>query len=229
MSAALAGVTAGLASGPVAAAVAAVYALTGVVVYANRQRDAAHATAFRSELAGVAAAAADLRAGADPAAATRDFLPIDSDAEPPKPTAARDSDRAHAISLPTRPDDGDGLPRRVEAADLLRHRVEAAVRLAQETGAPLADLLDRLEHDGRVAERARVSAATQATGAQATAWLLAALPLAGIAFGQGIGANPAHVVLHTPFGAACACGAMAFQLSGLAWVRRLAGSIMDAA
>jgi tight adherence protein B len=228
VSAALAGSIAGLAAGPVAAVVAAVYALTGVVVYAARQRDAANATEFRSALAGVAAAAADLRAGGEPAAAMRDFWPVGADTESSAPIAAHVSDRPHAISLPARPDGADGLPR-MDAADVLRRRAEAAVRLAQETGAPLADLLDRLEHDGRVAERARVSAATQAAGAQATAWLLAALPLAGIAFGQGIGADPAHVVLHTPIGAACAGGAMAFQLSGLAWVRRLASSITDAA
>ncbi|HZD98731.1 MAG TPA: hypothetical protein VE132_11310 [Micromonosporaceae bacterium] len=115
------------------------------------------------------------------------------------------------------------------AADSLSRRVGAALRVADDTGAPLADLLDRLETDGRTLARARASASAQASGAQATAWLLAALPAAGIALGTGVGADPVHVLLRTPLGAACAGGAMTFQMAGLAWTHRLANSIKEAA
>lgn len=114
-------------------------------------------------------------------------------------------------------------------ADSMSRRVDAALRVAEDTGAPLADLLDRLETDGRTLGRARASATAQASGAQATAWLLAALPAAGIALGTGVGADPVHVLLRTPLGAACAGGAMTFQIVGLAWTQRLADSIKDAA
>jgi tight adherence protein B len=115
------------------------------------------------------------------------------------------------------------------SAEALAHRVDAAVRVADDTGAPLAALLDRLESDSRTVARARASAAAQAAGAHATAWLLAGLPAAGLALGAGIGANPIHVLLHTPLGAACAGGAVVFQIAGLAWTQRLATSIRDAA
>jgi tight adherence protein B len=115
------------------------------------------------------------------------------------------------------------------AASSMSRRVAAALRVAEDTGAPLAELLDRLETDGRTLARARAAATAQASGAQATAWLLAALPAAGIALGTGVGADPVDVLLRTPLGAACAGGAMTFQMLGVAWTGRLANSIKDAA
>jgi len=97
----------------------------------------------------------------------------------------------------------------------------AVERLADQTGAPAADLVDRIEADARAVDRARASAAAQAAGAQATALLLAALPLGGIALGYGIGADPLRVLLHTPLGAACAAGAVFLQCAGLLWADRL--------
>jgi tight adherence protein B len=120
------------------------------------------------------------------------------------------------------------LARGGDVADL-SSRVDAATRVADESGAPLADLLERLEGEGRTLSRARGAAAAQASGAQATAWLLAALPAGGVALGEGVGTDPLHVLLHTPIGAACAGGAMVFQVAGLTWVHRLAASIMESA
>ncbi|OJF12358.1 hypothetical protein [Couchioplanes caeruleus] len=97
----------------------------------------------------------------------------------------------------------------------------AAERLAERTGAPTADLIERIEADARAAGRARAGAAAQAAGAQATAILLAALPLGGIALGYGIGVDPLHILLHTPTGAACAAGAALLQTAGLLWADRL--------
>jgi tight adherence protein B len=95
-------------------------------------------------------------------------------------------------------------------------------RLAERTGAPAADLVERIEADARAADRAAASAAAQAAGAQATALLLAALPVGGIGLGLAIGADPVHVLLHTPIGAACAIGAVVLQSAGLLWAERLA-------
>ncbi|SDZ35631.1 tight adherence protein B [Micromonospora pattaloongensis] len=105
--------------------------------------------------------------------------------------------------------------------DRLTRLTRAAATLAEQTGAPLADLLDRIEADARAMDRAVATAAAQAAGARATAWLLAALPVGGIALGYGIGADPLRVLLHTPVGAACAIGAIGLQLAGLAWANRL--------
>jgi tight adherence protein B len=97
----------------------------------------------------------------------------------------------------------------------------AAVRLADRTGAPLAELLERVEADARTADRGVAAAAAQAAGARATAWLLAALPLGGIGLGYAIGVDPVAVLLHTPVGGGCALAAVALQIGGLLWAERL--------
>jgi tight adherence protein B len=98
---------------------------------------------------------------------------------------------------------------------------DAVWRLAEHTGAPAAELVERIEADARAADRAMASAAAQSAGAQATAVLLAALPLGGIALGYGIGVDPLAVLLHTALGAACAIGAVLLQCAGLLWADRL--------
>ncbi|MFC7482252.1 type II secretion system F family protein [Luedemannella flava] len=111
------------------------------------------------------------------------------------------------------------------AAELTRdvaHRVAAAVTLAERTGAPLAAVLDRLDQQLRAALRLRSTVAAQAAGARASAWLLAVLPLAGVALGPVMGVSPGAVLLGTPLGAGCLLGAVALQLGGLAWAARLA-------
>ena len=113
------------------------------------------------------------------------------------------------------------LPAPGPAQDPLWSRVTAASVVAERTGAPLADVIERIEADARSADRAEAAAAAQLAGARATAWLLAGLPAGGIALGYAIGADPLAVLLHTPVGAACAVGAVALQLAGLAWANRL--------
>ncbi|MGW5558488.1 type II secretion system F family protein [Micromonospora sp. NPDC003944] len=110
--------------------------------------------------------------------------------------------------------DGDG-------ADRLRQLTSAAVRLADRTGAPLAELVERIEADARATDRGFAAAAAQAAGARATAWLLAALPIGGIGLGYGIGVDPMAVLLHHTVGGACAIAAVALQVVGLLWAERL--------
>ncbi|GIG90910.1 type II secretion system F family protein [Plantactinospora endophytica] len=112
----------------------------------------------------------------------------------------------------------------VDGPDRLAGLARAAVRLAEETGAPLADLVERIEADARAMDRGLAAAEAQAAGARATAWLLAGLPAGGIALGYGIGVDPLAILLHTPIGAACAVGAIILQLAGLAWAARLGGA-----
>jgi tight adherence protein B len=110
----------------------------------------------------------------------------------------------------------------LDAVPLVRDRVRTAWRVADVTGAPLADLLDRLEVDLRSLERVRLAAAAHAAGTRATAGLLVVLPVAGIAVGYGMGADPLRVLLHTPVGAACAAIGVLLQVAGIVWSNRLA-------
>jgi tight adherence protein B len=204
-----------VAAGPVAAGALGTYAALaarGVLRrWAGRERAAARARTLDE----VGALAADLRAG----------LP----AAVPAPTAvgstAAPVGSAGAVDL-AGPVDPVSSPASAGSPEVVRLRelVAAAWRLAERTGAPVADLVDRIEADARAADRARASTAAQAAGARATALLLAGLPAGGIALGYAIGADPLQVLLHTPLGAACVAGALLLQLGGLAWADRLAGS-----
>lgn len=191
----LVAIAVGSSGGPVAALVAGVYAGVAVTVVASTRRARSRTRSAAAALDLVAAIAADLRAGADPAVAVVAALPA-----------------VRATGL---------------HGQILADRIGAATRVAETVGARLADLLERLESDARALAAAQSRATAQAAGAQATAWLLAALPIAGLALGFGIGVNPVQVLFHTKPGAACAVAAVAFQVSGLAWTNRLATSILD--
>ncbi|MFY1618903.1 hypothetical protein [Micromonospora sp. WMMD736] len=114
---------------------------------------------------------------------------------------------------------GAGAP--VNGVDRLRDLTSAAVRLADRTGAPLAELIERIEADARATDRGLAAAAAQAAGARATAWLLAALPIGGIGLGYGIGVDPLAVLLHDTVGGVCAVLAVGLQIVGLFWAERL--------
>ncbi len=100
-------------------------------------------------------------------------------------------------------------------------RVAEAIDVTESSGAPLADVLDRLDHHLRAVERANTAATAQAAGARASAVLLAALPLAGVGLGYLISVDPLRVLLHTSLGAACLAAATILQLAGVAWAVRL--------
>lgn len=202
------GTGAGIGFGPVAAVVAAGYGGLAIHVVLRRRTTAAARRALVAALDGVAALVGDLRAGVTPGSALGAALPLLIGARP------RTGGWASV-------DDLDGHGDRTPRGQVLT-RLVAAWRLADQTGAPLADVLERAEAEVRGAERIRALAAAHAASAQATAVLLAALPLAGVALGYGIGADPVAVLFGTPVGGACAIAAVALQLAGLAWARRLA-------
>jgi tight adherence protein B len=190
-----------LAAGPVAAVLAGTYLALGARALVRRSVGRGRAVARSQALDDLGALAADLRAGLPPG---------DLELGAPRSGAA-----TPAFPAPSAP---------APSADLLRLRelTEAVWRLAERTGAPVAELVERIEADARAADRARASAAAQAAGARATAMLLAGLPAGGIALGYAIGVDPMRVLLHSPLGAACAGGALILQLGGLAWADRLA-------
>lgn len=196
-----AGLAASTVAGPVAGAIAATY--SGIAAHvALGQRAARVATRERRHrLDDLCAMAADLRAGLPPPPGA---IPI-----PAGPRSGEDrSDRL-------------GRSRRHDSMDRIDNLVRAAALLAERTGAPLADLLDRIEADARATDRGLAAADAQAAGARATAWLLAVLPTGGIALGYAIGVDPLEVLLHTPVGAGCAVAALLLQLGGLFWSNRL--------
>jgi tight adherence protein B len=97
--------------------------------------------------------------------------------------------------------------------------VGAAWRLADRTGAPLAQTLDSVV-DG-LRRRADAAAALDAelAGPRATARLLAVLPLVGLGLGQLIGAHPLQVLVTTGLGRSCAAGGLLLLGAGQLWMR----------
>ncbi len=179
-------------AGPVAGAVLATYGATATSL---AHRAGLRRTEARSRVAAVAAVsmlAAELRAGIDVGSAM--------------------AEAERCLIGPTVVGN--------DAATVGR-RVAAAVEVAEASGAPLADVLDRLDSHLRAVDRARATAAAQAAGARASALLLAAMPVGGLSLGFLVGVDSVGVLLHTPLGSACLAGSAVLQLGGLAWAARL--------
>jgi len=194
-----------LLSGPVAALLAAAYGTLSVRALLRRAARSRASAARARSLDDLCALAADLRAGLPPATI------VDPDS----------GDARVGGLLDARPGRSPG--HRPGAAERRIVELTKAVwRLAERTGAPAAELVERIEADARAADRAHASVAAQAAGAQATALLLAALPLGGIALGYGIGVDPLQILLHTTLGGGCALGAAFLQAVGLLWADHLA-------
>ncbi|MEU6075844.1 hypothetical protein [Micromonospora sp. NPDC047074] len=192
-----------LLAGPVAAVAVGGYGTLAARALIRRQDGRYAVRARRRRLDQLCGLAADLRAG----------LPVPVAAE----RLTGDQSVDGGGSPRDRPTVGDGRG----GAGRLDRLARAAVRLADQTGAPLAELLERIEADARASDRGLAAADAQAAGARATAWLLAALPLGGIGLGYGIGVDPVSVLLHTPVGGVCAVVAIALQVAGLFWAERL--------
>jgi len=180
-----------LTGGPVAAFVLGTYATLAAAALQARLLRRRDDLARAGAIEAVGALAAELRAGCR-------------------------TETALAVSAVVTPGD-----RQTPAAAEATRRVAAAVVVSERLGAPLADLLDRVDADLRASHLLRKLIAAQTAGSQATTLLLAALPLAGLALGSAMGADPLRQLLHTPLGAACSITALALQTAGLLWVSRL--------
>lgn len=208
-------------AGPVAAVVVGAYGALAARAVLRRGLARAGQRARRHSLDQLSALAADLRAGGvlrgDRSASGN--VPHFDQPAPGGPPGGSGS--AHDPGVVPGPATDVGGPVVPPDPDRLGRLAQAAIRLADRTGAPLADLLERIEADARATDRGLAGAAAQAAGARATALLLAALPLGGIGLGYGVGVDPVEVLLHTPLGGGCAIAAVVLQSAGLLWTERL--------
>ncbi|MFF8511953.1 type II secretion system F family protein [Streptomyces sp. NPDC015492] len=97
----------------------------------------------------------------------------------------------------------------------------ACWQVAVDGGAGLAAGLDRLEAALREHREQRERLRAELAGAWATVVVLAVLPLAGIALGAALGADPLRVLLHTPAGLGCLVVGGALEAAGLWWAARI--------
>ncbi len=126
-------------------------------------------------------------------------------------------DVAVALLVPT----GSAVP------EVLRG-LAACWSVCTELGHGLAAAVDRLEQGVRAAEDQRRAVAAELAGPRATALLLAALPLGGVALAFGLGADPVAVLLHTPAGVTCLVVGLLVDLLGVRWTQALVARALAA-
>jgi len=195
-------------------------AVAGLVAWAavSNRHDRAQARQADEAVAGLLASlAAALRSGQQPRAALSGCLPVDA----PAPLAGD----LHAVSSAC----ASGAP----VTDLLRAAatqpgaeplgwLAAVWAAAEDSGAPMGEAVGRLAQAARAARARRGEAAAELAGPAASARLLAALPVLGLALGAGLGAQPLTFLTEPGWGRVVLAAGVALDALGLWWVGRLA-------
>ncbi|MFI6691564.1 type II secretion system F family protein [Streptomyces sp. NPDC050433] len=99
--------------------------------------------------------------------------------------------------------------------------VAACWRVAVDGGAGLAAGVDRLRAALRAQQDQREAMRAQLAGAWSTVVVLALLPVAGLAMGWAMGADPLNVLLHTPAGLGCLVVGGLLEAMGFWWAGRI--------
>ena len=160
----------------------------------------------------------ELRAGQPPVAGLEHCLDVWPDFEPVV-------GRGPARPPTCRPRCG-GWPV-VRGAEGLRE-IASAWQVSERSGAGLATALAQVAATARGRQDTRRLVQGELASAQATARLVAVLPVASLAMSAGIGGNPWHFLLGTPVGVACLGGGALFAFAGLLWIDRIARRVLRA-
>ncbi|ARF56659.1 type II secretion system F family protein [Streptomyces gilvosporeus] len=99
--------------------------------------------------------------------------------------------------------------------------VAACWQVAVQGGAGLARGLERIAAGLRARRDQQEELRAQLAGPRATALMLALLPVAGLAMGGALGADPLRVLLHTPAGWGCLVIGGLLEWAGVAWTARI--------
>jgi tight adherence protein B len=210
----LAGAAGAALAGPLAGALAAVAAVVASRVLVRRRAAADDRAERRRLLEALAVLAGDLRAGRSPAEGLAAAAEVASG-----PSGARLAEATAAARL------GGDVPAALRggpcaAPDALRG-LAACWQVCAATGSGLASGVERLEEGLRAAEGQRRAVDAELAGPRATAGLLAVLPVGGLALASALGADPLHVLLHTPVGMVCLVAGVGLDGLGLLWAGRL--------
>ena len=180
----------------------------------RRRRRRAESRSAAIEL--VAAFAAELRAG-------QPVRQAFARAQRSNPTEVA----AHAVAVAEL---GGDVPR-VLHDESIRHELPilrslaALWRVAEGSGAGLAEAADRLAIAEAAAQQARAEVAAQLAGPRATAKVLAGLPVVGVVLGSGLGASPVSWLVGSVWGLLVLVAGVALEVLGLWWIARLTKSV----
>jgi tight adherence protein B len=98
----------------------------------------------------------------------------------------------------------------------------SAWQVSQRSGGTLARALSQVVESSRARQAAAHLVRSELASAQATARLVAVLPLGTLAMAAGVGAAPWSFLLGTTAGLVCLGSGAALVLAGLAWIDRIA-------
>jgi tight adherence protein B len=116
----------------------------------------------------------------------------------------------------------ESLRRDGECRDALAP-VAACWSVAAATGAPLAPALAAVAAALTAEHQHRRALDAELAGPRLTGWLLAGLPVFGVAVAASLGGRPTAMLLGTPLGLSCLLAAAALDGVGVWWLRRLGG------
>jgi tight adherence protein B len=104
--------------------------------------------------------------------------------------------------------------------------IASAWQVSQSSGSGLAAALSQVAETARERQSTRHLVRGELASAQATARLVALLPVASLAMSSGIGGHPWHFLLGTPVGLACLGSGALCAFSGLWWIDRIAAAVL---
>ena len=209
VAAAAAGAVAALLSTPLVAALAGGCAALAARAELRRRAGAQEEARLAALGEALIALGAELRGGRSLDEATRAAV-----------AACADDDSGRALARAVRsPEEGAGD----DTGELGRAlgRVAAAARLSARTGCSLAAVVGAVEDDLRARSRQRLELRSATAGSQASAALLAGLPVLGLVMGGGVGADPWRVLTTTLTGQVLLVAGVGLEVAGLAWSTRL--------
>lgn len=99
-------------------------------------------------------------------------------------------------------------------------------QVSRRSGSGLAGALGQVAVTARARQGMQALVAGELASAQATARLVALLPLATLSMAAGIGGDPWHFLLGTPPGLACLALGVGCAFGGLLWIDRIAASVL---
>jgi tight adherence protein B len=193
--------------------------LLGAVLGAGRLAAAAHrrrSTVRREErvLEICEALAGELRSGQPPTAALHSCAAVWPEFEPVAAAASFDVDVTDALrQLGERPGAG-GL-----------RLVASAWHVSRSSGAALTVALTQVAESARQQQATRRIVASELASAQATARLVAGLPVVALLMGGG--GDPWRFLLSHPVGLTCLAVGLALIFLGLTWIERLASTALS--
>lgn len=182
----------------------------------RRARAAKRAAARRSAVVEVCEAlVGELRAGQPFLASLEHCVDLWSELAPVVAAARLGADVPAALRRLARAPGAEGLA-----------ELASACQVSERSGAGLTTALAQVARTARARQATRLLVQGELASAQATARLVAVLPVASLAMSAGIGGDPWHFLLGTPVGLACLAGGLLCAFAGLLWIDRIAAGVL---